>query len=166
MRALITLIAGATLGAFFTWLIVVPRAGAHRADAASTEELSAIVNRLDAIDARLTQTRLADAQRIDPGAVRALVQGAVRDEASRCATAPAQAPEPAPRTVEQEASLERGHAVIREAIARHRWGSDDAAALRRELAMVDAAGRDQLLGELFPALNRHELRVDRGVSPL
>jgi hypothetical protein len=166
VRALITLIVGALLGASFTWLVAVPRAVPRRADAGCTEELSAIANRLDALDARLAQPRPADAQRIDPNALRALVQSAVRDEASRRTTAPAQAPESAPRTAEQEASLERAHAVIREAIARHRWGSDDAAALRRELAMVDAAGRDQLLGELFPALNRRELRVDRGVSPL
>jgi hypothetical protein len=73
----------------------------------------------------------------------------------------------APAVVEaRQQSVDRGHAVIAHAITAGVWSEQDRDNLRQAIARVNREQADQLLSELFPALNDGRVKLDYRGGPL
>ena len=81
-----------------------------------------------------------------------------RDEARTVVDAPAIE---APR---QSAAFAKAEAIVQAAIADRRWTGARAKDLHAQLAGLDRAQLESLLSTLLPAINRGEIKVERGLN--
>ena len=110
---------------------------------------------------------------IDEAALRAALRAELanlpRTTANVAAAAPVAAPVAPPQaavpSAEAVSALADAQHVLDGALARHRWGSDDARAFRQLLARVDDDGRQQLLSQLAPAINDGRLELATAGMP-
>ncbi len=63
-------------------------------------------------------------------------------------------------------AVSKAHRTVTDAIARGRWTASDRAALRPLMPRLTQAEREELIGELFPAINRGALKLDVRGGPL
>ncbi len=134
-------------------------------DAAVREELQRVQSRLEALGgqlAALRQERPAcplppEAARAEPRPAAAPVEAPPRVAEQ---VAPAARPEPA-----AEEALQRGRALVSQALVRGSWTEADALAFRPVLAAAGRDGSEELLRRLLPAINEGQIRVETAGPP-
>jgi len=111
---------------------------------------------------------------IDEAALRAALRAELgnlpRATANMAAAAPVATPPPAPSpaaapSAEAASAFADAERLLDGALARHRWGSEEAHAFRQLLARVDSDSRTQLLSELAPAINDGRLELATSGMP-
>jgi hypothetical protein len=138
------------------------RAG-HATPPAPRGSDAALVERLDAIEARLGMLAIAQA----PATVRcANVATATATTATGEPVPPRVVPPSQQLSREAEEALAKGNALVDDAIQLGRWGEADAQKLRATLPALPAAEQAQIAQRLFAAINSERVRVDLHGPPL
>ena len=104
---------------------------------------------------------VAPAAGVSPEEVRRII----RDELAAAAVAvePPGAPEEPPGSA---ATFDEARAVVRGAVERGHWSTEARAAFRLRLTTLDRAQRDEVLRDLFVALNDGRLQIDPHEPPI